>query len=106
MREAEPITVLPDGAKEASEALSGNRQIAERIQRVLELVEGYESAYGLELLASVHWMAAPEGTVDEMSGVTKRVQSWSQRKQRMFTARHIESAWQRLHDHGWLATAA
>ena len=106
VREAEPITVLPDGAREASEALSGNRQIAERIQRVLELVEGYESAYGLELLASVHWKAVREGAIGDLSEVTKRVQSWSQRKQRMFTAQHIESAWQRLHDHGWLATAA
>ena len=61
VREAEPITVLPGGAREASEALAENHQIAERIQRVLELVEGYESAYGLELLASVHWMAARNG---------------------------------------------
>ena len=106
VREAEPITVLPGGAREASEALSENHQIAERIQRVLELVEGYESAYGLELLASVHWKSVREGNVDDLDGVTKRVQSWSQRKQRMFTAQHIESAWQRLHDHGWLATAA
>ena len=106
VHEAEPITVLPDGAGEASEALAGNHQIAERIQRVLGLVEGYESAYGLELLASVHWMAARKGNVDDLGGVTKRVQDWSQRKRRMFTAQHIESAWQRLHDHGWLATAA
>ena len=103
--EAEPITVLPGGAREASEALAANRQIAERIQRVLELVEGYESAYGLELLASVHWMAARSGNADDLSGVTERVQSWNRRKQRMFTAQHIESAWRRLHDHGWLAPA-
>ena len=106
VREAEPITVLPGGAKEASEALAENYLLLKRIQRVLELVEGYESAYGLELLASVHWMAARKATVDDLSGVTKRVQSWSQRKRRMFTTQHIESAWQRLHDHGWLATAA
>ena len=98
--------MLPGGANEASEALAENHQIAERIQRVLELVEGYESAYGLELLASVHWMAAHKGNVGDLSGVTRRVQSWSQRKRRMFTAQHIESAWERLHDHGWLATAA
>ena len=104
--EAEPITVLPGGAREASEALAGNHRIAERIQRVLELVEGYESAYGLELLASVHWKSVREGNVDDLSGVTKRVQSWSRRKRRMFTAQHIEFAWQRLHYHGWLATAA
>ena len=106
VREAEPVTVLPGGAREASEALAEEHQIIERIQRVLDLVEGYESAYGLELLASVHWIAARKGTVDGLSGVTKNVQSWSHRKRRMFTARHIESAWQRLHDHGWLATAA
>lgn len=51
-------------------------------------------------------MAAHKGSADDLSRVTKRVQNWSQRKQRMFTAQHIESAWQRLHDHGWLATAA
>ena len=106
VREAEPITVLPGGAREASEALARNDHITERIQRVLELVEGYESAYGLELLASVHWMAAHKGSADDLSRVTERVQNWSQRKRRMFTAQHIESAWQRLHDHGWLATAA
>ena len=106
VREAEPITVLPGGAKEASEALAENHQIAERIQRVLDLAEGYESAYGLELLASVHWMAARHGNSNDLSGVTNSVQSWSQRKRRMFTAQHIESAWQRLHDQGWLATAA
>ena len=51
-------------------------------------------------------MAARKGNVGDLSGVTKRVQSWSQRKQRVFTAQHIESAWLRLRDHGWLATAA
>ena len=106
VREAEPITVLPGGAREASAALAENDHINERIQRVLNLAEGYESAYGLELLASVHWMAAHEGSTDDLNRVTKRVQSWSQRKRRMFTAQHIESAWHRLHNHGWLATAA
>ena len=96
--------MLPDGAREASEALAENHHITERIQRVLDLAEGYESAYGLELLASVHWMAARHGSSNDLSGVTNSVQSWSQRKRRMFTAQHIESAWQRLHDHGWLTT--
>ena len=103
--EAEPITVLPGGATEASEALAGNHRISERIGRVLELVQGYESAYGLELLASVHWIAARKETVNDLNEVTKRVQNWSQRKRRMFTKQHIESAWDRLHEHNWLATA-
>ena len=40
VREAEPITVLPGGANEASEALAENHQLTERIQRVLELGRG------------------------------------------------------------------
>ena len=106
VRQAESITVLPGGASEASKTLAENDHITKRIQRVLELVEGYESAYGLELLASVHWMAAHEGNGDDLSGVTERVRSWSRRKRRMFTAQHIECAWRRLHDHGWLTAAA
>ncbi len=47
-------------------------------------------------------MAARKGNVADLCSVTKRVQNWSQRKRRMFTTQHIESAWQRLHDHGWL----
>ena len=51
----------PRLAKDASEALAENHQVAERIQRVLELVEGYESAYGLELFASVSLDGGPQG---------------------------------------------
>jgi len=102
VHDAEPITLLPGAASEASEVLSGNQSIAERIQRVFELVEGYESAYGLELLASVHWMANRESSSNNLESVIKRVQSWSQRKSRMFTSEHIESAWNRLREQGWL----
>ena len=105
VREAEPITVLPGGAQEASEALAENQRLGDRIQRMLELIEGYESAYGLELLASVHWMAT-EVAANDLSGATERVQTWSRRKQRMFTEQHIESAWRRLREHNWLTAAA
>ncbi len=98
----ESISVLSGGAEEASEVLAGHHRTIERIQRVLELVEGYESAYGLELLASVHWMAAGENNSDNLETVITRVQGWSRRKSRMFTSEHIESAWTRLRDQGWL----
>ena len=62
VHEAEPITVLPGWSQRGIPGpRRGTTRIAERIHRVLELVEGYESAYGVELLASVHWLAAHEG---------------------------------------------
>ena len=53
---AEPIKVLPGAAHEATDMLA-DKAITKRVESVLDLIEGYESAYGLELLASVHWVA-------------------------------------------------
>ena len=103
VRQAELITVLTGAAEEAADALAIDDKIDDRIQRVLELVEGYESAYGLELLASVHWMACRKQDNDDFESVVRQVQSWNRRKQRMFTEGHIKAAWCRLRDHGWLA---
>ena len=102
--ESEPITVLAGAANEAAEALSqlDDQQLTERIDRTLAVTEGFESAYGLELLSSVHWCATHE--VDELSleTVTACVQSWNRRKQRLFTDAHIKTAWTHLVTEGWL----
>jgi hypothetical protein len=72
---------------------------------VLRLVDGFESPYGLELLASVHWVATHDdrGPSDELDVAIRRVQEWSGRKQRMFTEDHIAVAFERLREQGWLA---
>src|SRR4051812_48467277 len=50
--------VLLDNAKPASEALLAEKpETSSRMNRVTHLIEGYESTYGLELLATVHWAA-------------------------------------------------
>lgn len=100
---AEPIWVLPGAALEAADTLAGE-VIVTRVESVLELIEGFESAYGLELLASVHWVATRDDKKD-LEAVTRQLQAWSRRKQGMFTTEHIEVAWDRLHDQGWLRPA-
>ena len=104
IRQAELIVVLPGAAEEATNVLTESDELTGRVQRVLELAESYESAYGLELLASVHWVASRKEDIDDLDGVISRVQSWNRRKQRMFTKDHIEAAWRRLRDHGWLSS--
>jgi len=72
----------------------------------MELAEGFESAYGMELLASVHWIVheAPQ-IADDPARIAAAVQDWTPRKRRMFTQEHVELAWQTLRDRGWLQNA-
>ena len=105
VQEAEVIEILPGAMAEADAALNHNPEIVERMNRVLRLVDGFESPYGLELLASVHWVATHDdrGPSDELDVAVQRVQEWSGRKQRMFTEDHIAAAFERLRAQGWLA---
>lgn len=100
--DAEPLSVLPEAAIDAKRALASDRDTQERIRRVLFLADGFESAYGLELLATVHWVAAQEavGSDDE---IVAKVCEWSPRKSRMFTEDHVRIALETLRGQGWLA---
>jgi O-acetyl-ADP-ribose deacetylase (regulator of RNase III) len=100
--DAEPLSVLPGAANEAERLLANDSQTQERIRRVLVLADGFESAYGLELLATVHWVAAmnPDSNDDE---IVEKVWEWSPRKSRMFTEDHVRIALETLRGQGWLA---
>ncbi len=100
--DAEPLAVLPGAADEAENLLAGDHETKDRIQRVISLAEGFESAYGLELLATVHWVASHE-TVASDDELVQKVWDWSPRKARMFTEDHVRIALETLRGQGWLA---
>jgi O-acetyl-ADP-ribose deacetylase (regulator of RNase III) len=103
---AMPLTPVPGAVAEVEELLEKHPETKARMEQVLDLAQGYESAYGMELLATVHWIAAdaPEGTTDE--AVASKVAKWSPRKKaRMFTPKHVDSALNALRSHDLLATA-
>lgn len=102
---AAPLAPLSGAVAEAEELLDEHPETKARMERVLDLAEGYESAYGMELLATVHWVAAsaPEGTTDD--AVASKVAEWSPRKARMFTLKHVDSALKTLRSHELLETA-
>lgn len=102
--EAEPIELLPGAAEQADEFLAGAPDTLQRLRRVIRLIDGFESPYGLELLTTVHWVASRENRAarDDDDLAVRLVQAWSRRKRRLFTERHIKVAWQRLEDEGWL----
>lgn len=70
-------------------------QFDRAVKGVLRLIEGFEGAYPLELLASVDWARSTLGT-DDPDEVTKYVQGWTERKGRMFTESHVHTALEHL----------
>jgi len=95
---------LMDGAgAEADAFLATHPAEHERLERVSRLICGFETPYGMELLASVHWLAChnenPAGTVE---AAIQGMAAWNERKRRMFQTEHIRVAWERLESEVWL----
>ena len=98
------IELLPGAVEAANAVLDPNSESYHRLQKVGELIEGFETPYGMELLSSVHWVAChgDEPAKDEASAVAA-VHDWNERKRTMFQPAHIAVAWRRLAEAQWLA---
>lgn len=98
---AASISVDSNAVGEAEAFVNSVPETRTRLDEVSEAITGFESPYGLELLATVHWVAQsqPDGT---LKSVTNAVQEWSRRKAEVFTAEHIETAWRHLKSLGWI----
>ena len=97
------IELVPGAVQDAKAFLNDKRETVSRFDRVGKLVEGFETPFGLELLATVHWVATRENAVDAADAMAK-VYAWSERKQR-FSQRQIGIAFDTLRANGWLAAA-
>jgi hypothetical protein len=49
------------------------------LEKVTELVDGFETPFGLELLSTVHWVVKKEN-IKTIEDVVKRVYAWNSRK--------------------------
>ena len=98
------IEYRADAVTEAEAFLATRRETQARFDRLQTLINGFETPYGLELLASVHWVATHEDTTarKEPNVVVSLVHAWSDRKRRMFKADHIKTAHTRLSAQSWL----
>lgn len=73
----------------------------ERINRVATLISGFQSPFGMELLASVHWVAKQEGATSAEQALEK-IQQWNPRKKQLMKAHHVDSAWHQLKQQQWI----
>ena len=101
------IELIPVATQEADEFLKSNADSSgdslRRMERVAELIQGYESPYGMELLATVHWAATHEKASEGgLEAVKRVVADWNPRKRKLMKSEHIELAWQQLTARGWV----
>src|SRR5690606_40353648 len=70
----------------------------DRLKSVLNLIQGFESTYALELLASVDYASKQEGntTIEKVKNYLK---NWNQRKANLFATEHVETAFSHLKEY-------
>ena len=94
------LELVPGAIRDASEYLEHNAETRTRFERVESLVEGFESPFGLELLATVHWIAANVSSAT-LNVVVTQTYAWGDRKMR-FSVRLIALAVGVLSRKGWI----
>ena len=98
------LELVPSAVNDAEAFLADDAVTKERFARVGKLVDGFETPFGLELLATVHWVATREGAINA-EGAAAKVHAWSERKQR-FSPAQVSIAFDALTANGWLSAAA
>jgi O-acetyl-ADP-ribose deacetylase (regulator of RNase III) len=94
------IEVMPDAWDLADAFLRDHSETRRRFDRVADLIKGFETSYGMELLSTVHWVAAKEGAA-QSDEVVSGFYAWNDRKH-MFKERQIRLALDVLKEKGWV----
>ncbi len=94
------IELLPDAAEHAEVFLRSHPLTHKRFDRVTELIEGFETPFGMELLATEHWIAKHEGVRSDEEAIAKTY-AWNARK-RMYKEAHIRLARETLRRKDWI----
>jgi O-acetyl-ADP-ribose deacetylase (regulator of RNase III) len=94
------LELVPGAHCDAVKYLESDEPTKARLERVSELVSGFETPFGLELLATVHWVVKHDNVISTKD-VMARVRAWNDRKKR-FSQPQITIALRTLKKKGWL----
>ena len=94
------LELVPGAVPDANAFLEDHSDSRARFDRVADLVQGFETPFGLELLSTVHWVVSREGAKsgDE---VLAHTYAWGDRKRR-FSPRQIHLTFDVLVKKGWV----
>jgi O-acetyl-ADP-ribose deacetylase (regulator of RNase III) len=94
------IALIPGAIGDADAFLASDDDARAAFDRVSDLVDGFETPFGLELLSSVHWVATRDGA-RSAEQAADALYAWNARK-KQFTRTQIGIAWTALDERGWL----
>jgi len=102
---SKPIRVFPHAVAGARALLTEDVPGRKHLEKVFALIDGFETPFGMELLASVHWVASDHGysvpAANEKEAYRK-LALWNPRKEKLFDEYHVMKAFERLRSDGWL----
>ena len=94
------IGLIPGASQEARAFIDAETATRTRFERVSDLVEGFETPFGLELLSTVHWVAKDLSAKSNQE-VIDGVYAWGAHK-RKFSEWHIGVALATLTSNDWI----
>lgn len=101
------LELLPGAVDEAFDRLARKDDVNKRMDRVAKLIDGFEDAYGMELLSTVHWVMTHNPDARKYPAAAIRdVQLWSNRKRALMKPEHLQKAWDRLAREEWNFSSA
>jgi len=95
---------VPGAIKDAEAFLENIPETRQRIHQVFDLVDGFETPFGLELLSTVHWVVT-KMKANSIDDVIKKTYAWNDRKKK-FSERQITVAHEVLRSKSWLNSAS
>lgn len=94
------LELVPGAVDDATQFLAKHDDTRARFDRVADLVDGFESPFGLELLTTVHWITKETESLS-VNEIIERLHAWGDRKRR-FTPRQVDLAMSVLAQKGWV----
>ncbi len=94
------IKLIPGAVVDSTKFLNGKDSTNDNFQKVIDLVSGFETSFGLELLSTVHWTMKQEKTTDTEK-IVSSIYNWNDRK-KQFSQKQIEIAKDILIKKSWV----
>lgn len=95
------LELVPGALEDANAFLKSQVESQSRLERVTDLVEGFESPFGLELLSTVHWIVTNE-SVQSLEDVVRQTYAWNKQKEQ-FSKRQIALTVDVLTNKQWIS---
>jgi len=90
------LTIDPEAVAEARRTLGNDDGLQSALDRMATIIDGFEFPYGIELLATVHYVVAQHDDPPPVDAVATAIKEWSNRKGRIFSREQAALAYDHL----------